>query len=45
MVVGMDDLRRVTGQYLIADAASVAVVSNEATIEANSALGLELCKL
>ena len=45
MAVGMDDLRRVTGQYLIADAASVAVVSNEATIEANSALGLELCKL
>jgi Zn-dependent M16 (insulinase) family peptidase len=45
MAVSMDDLRRVTGQYLAADAASVAVVSNETTIEANSALGLELCKL
>ncbi len=45
MGVSMDDLRRVAGQYLAADAASVAVVSNDATIEANSELGLETCKL
>lgn len=45
MAASLDDLRRVSGHYLTADAASVAVVSNEATIEANSALGLELCKL
>jgi len=45
MAVGMDDLKRVAGQYLDADAASIAVVSNEATIEENSGLGLELCKL
>jgi hypothetical protein len=45
MEVSMEQLKRVTGQYLTASAASVAVVSNEATIEANSGLGLELCKL
>jgi Zn-dependent M16 (insulinase) family peptidase len=45
MQVGMDDLRRVAERYLVADAASVAVVSNEATIEANSDLGFEICKL
>ena len=45
MGVSMEQLKRVAGQYLTADAASVAVVSNEATIEANSGLGLELCKL
>jgi hypothetical protein len=45
MEVSMEQLKRVTGQYLTSSAASVAVVSNEATIEANSGLGLELCKL
>jgi len=45
MQVGMDDLRRVADRYLVAGTASVAVVSNEATIEANSDLGLEICKL
>ncbi|MCK5363553.1 MAG: peptidase M16, partial [Gammaproteobacteria bacterium] len=45
MGVSKEQLKRVAGQYLTADAASVAVVSNEATIEANSELGLELCKL
>jgi Zn-dependent M16 (insulinase) family peptidase len=45
MGVGSDDLMRVAGKYLNGDAASVAVISNEATIEANSGLGLEICKL
>jgi len=45
MGVSMDDLRRVAGQYLTADGASVAVISNEVTLEANTKLGLELCKL
>jgi Zn-dependent M16 (insulinase) family peptidase len=45
MDVSMDDLRRVAERYLAADNASIAVVSNEATIEANSELGLEICKL
>ncbi len=45
MGVSMDDLRRVAGQYLAAEEASIAVVSNEVTLEANATLGLELCKL
>ena len=45
MQVGMDDLRRVAGQYLVADSANVAVLSNESTLEANTDLGLALCKL
>ena len=45
MNVGMEDLRRVADRYLAADIANVAVVSNEATLEANAGLGLELCKL
>jgi Zn-dependent M16 (insulinase) family peptidase len=45
MGVGMDDLRRVAGQYLASGSASVAVVSSEATLAANTGLGLELCKL
>ena len=36
---------RVAGHYLAAEGANVAVVSNEATLEANSELGLENCKL
>ena len=45
MAVGKDDLVRVAGNYLSVDTANVAVVSNEATIEANPGLGLEICKL
>jgi Zn-dependent M16 (insulinase) family peptidase len=45
MRVDMQDLRRVADRYLAADAASVAVVSNESTVEANAELGLELCKI
>jgi Zn-dependent M16 (insulinase) family peptidase len=45
MGVGSDDLMRVSEKYLSVDTASVAVVSNEATIEANAGLGLEICKL
>jgi Zn-dependent M16 (insulinase) family peptidase len=45
MGVGSDDLMRVTEKYLSVDTASVAVLSNEATIEANPGLGLEICKL
>jgi len=45
MGVGMDDLMRVTENYLRVDTASVAVVSNDATIDANTGLGLELCRL
>lgn len=45
MQVGMDDLRRVAETYLDPDQANVAVVSNEAVLEANAGLGLELCKL
>ena len=45
MQVGMEDLQRVAETYLSPDKANVAVVSNDATIEANAGLGLELCKL
>ena len=45
MGVRMDDLMRVTEKYLRADTASVAVVSNDATIDANAGLGLEICRL
>jgi len=45
MGVAMDDLRRVAERYLDPDTASIAVVSNEATIEANKDLGLESCRL
>jgi Zn-dependent M16 (insulinase) family peptidase len=45
MGVGSDDLMRVSEKYLSVDTASVAVLSNEATIEANAGLGLEVCKL
>jgi Zn-dependent M16 (insulinase) family peptidase len=45
MGVGSDDLMRVSEKYLSVDTASVAVISNEATIEANAGLGLEICKL
>ena len=45
MGVGMDDLMRVTERYLGVDTASVAVVSNDASIDANAGLGLEVCRL
>ena len=45
MDVGIDDLRRVAERYLAPDAASIAVLSNEQTLEANPNLGLDLCKL
>lgn len=45
MGVDMEDLRRVAERYLDPEDASVAVVSNEATIEANAGLGLESCRL
>jgi predicted Zn-dependent peptidase len=45
MQVSMKDLRRVAEQYLTPDTASTAIVSNEATIEANADLNLEICKL
>ncbi|NIP48224.1 MAG: peptidase M16 [Gammaproteobacteria bacterium] len=45
MRVGIDDLRRVAERYLEPEIASVAVVSNETTLEANAELGLQLCKL
>ena len=45
MGVAMDDLSRVAERYLDPDTASIAVVSNEATIEANTDLGLESCRL
>jgi len=45
MGVGIDDLMRVTERYLGVDTASVAVVSNDASIDANAGLGLEVCRL
>jgi hypothetical protein len=45
MGVSMEDLKRVAERYLKVDTASTAVVSNDATLEANPELGLELCKL
>jgi Zn-dependent M16 (insulinase) family peptidase len=45
MQVGMEDLKRVADRYLEVDAGSVAVISNESTLEADPSLGLELCKL
>jgi hypothetical protein len=45
MTVTMEDLRRVAERYLTTNNANTAVVSNDATIEANKGLGLELCKL
>jgi Zn-dependent M16 (insulinase) family peptidase len=45
MGVGMDDLRRVAVRYLDPDTASIAVISNEATIEENEDLGLESRRL
>jgi Zn-dependent M16 (insulinase) family peptidase len=45
MDVGMADLERVAERYLDPGTASIAVVSNETTIEANKDLGLEPCRL
>jgi Zn-dependent M16 (insulinase) family peptidase len=45
MKVGMQDLRRVAERYLVRGTASVAVISNDKTLEANPGLGLDLCKL
>jgi presequence protease len=45
MQVGMDDLRRVAERYLSAERASIAVISNEASIGASPDLGLEICRI
>jgi len=45
MQVELEDLRRVAGRYLKQDKASVAVVSNETRLKANSTLGLEIRRL
>ena len=45
MGVSKDDLMRVAERYLRGATGSIAVVSNEATIESNSSLGLAICKL
>ncbi len=45
MQVGFEDLRRVAEKYLKGNAGSVAVVSNESALKAESGLDLEICRL
>jgi Predicted Zn-dependent peptidases, insulinase-like len=43
--VSLDDLRRVARQYLKPEAASIAVISSQKTLEQHCSLDLELCRL
>jgi Zn-dependent M16 (insulinase) family peptidase len=43
--VELEDLKRVGGKYLLEAEASTAVVSNDANLESDADLGLEICRI